>query len=126
MATLSQSRERYAQALAHELESLVQQLGAMPDVQLILLFGSYATGRQDLFTDLDLLVVMPSPLDFVTRSAELARRLHASVALDLLVYTPEEMAQMRHRPFLRHILKTGKVLYERKPPQGLTWLLPSP
>src|SRR5262245_26928394 len=79
MATLSQSRERYAQALAHDLESLVQQLGAMPDVQLMLLFGSYATGRQDLCTDLDLLVVMPSPLDFVTRSAELARRLHAKI-----------------------------------------------
>ena len=117
METLSQARERYAQALGHDLESLVQQLGAMPDVQLILLFGSYATGRRDLLTDLDLLVVMQSALDFVTRSAELARCLRASVALDLLVYTPEEMAQMRHRPFLRHILKTGKVLYERKSPQ---------
>ena len=89
----------------------------MPDVQLILLFGSYATGRRDLLTDLDLLVVMQSPLDFVTHSAALARCLRASVALDLLVYTPEEMAQMCHRPFLRHILKTGKVLYERKSPQ---------
>ena len=86
METLSQARERYAQALGHDLESLVQQLGAMPDVQLILLFGSYATGRRDLLTDLDLLVVMQSPLDFVTRSAELARCLRASVALDLLVH----------------------------------------
>ena len=57
----------------------------MPDVQLVLLFGSYATGRRDLLTDLDLLVVMQSPLDFVTRSGTCSR-LRASVALDLLVY----------------------------------------
>ena len=37
--------------------------------------------RRDLFTDLDLLVVMDSSTDFVTRNAELARRLRARVAL---------------------------------------------
>ena len=116
MATISVERERYAKALAHDLDSLVQQLRSMPDVQQVILFGSYATGRQDLFTDLDLLVVMHSPLDFITRTVELARRLRASVALDLVVYTPAEMQRMRHRPFVRHILKTGKVLYERKSP----------
>jgi predicted nucleotidyltransferase len=89
----------------------------MSSVQKIILFGSYATGRRDLFTDLDLLVIMDSSLDFVTRCAEVARRLRASVALDLLVYTPQEIEQMRDRPFLRHILRTGKVLYERKPVQ---------
>jgi predicted nucleotidyltransferase len=116
MVILSAARNRYAQALAHDLDSLVQQLRTMPEVQMVILFGSYAAGRRDLFTDLDILVVMQSPLDFVTRSIELARRLRASVALDLVVYTPEEMEQMRHRPFVRHILKTGKVLYERQPP----------
>ena len=114
MATLPVERERHAQALAHDLDSLVQQLRAMPAVQMVMLFGSYATGRRDLFTDLDLLVVMQSPLDFVTRSVELGRCLRASVALDLLVYTPEELEQMRHRPFLRHVLQTGKVLYARQ------------
>lgn len=87
----------------------------MPEVQKVILFGSYAAGRRDLLTDLDILVVMDSPLDFVARNVELARRLRAGVALDLLVYTPQEMEQMRDRPFLRHALKTGKVLYERKP-----------
>jgi predicted nucleotidyltransferase len=115
MTPLSAARERHAQALAHDVRSLTQQLCAIPEVELVVLFGSYATGRRDLFTDLDILVVMSSCLDFVTRSAALARRLRASVALDLLVYTPEEMVQMRHRPFMRHLLKTGKVLYERQP-----------
>jgi predicted nucleotidyltransferase len=116
MTTLAAERARYAQALAHDLESLVQQLRAIPEVQQVMLFGSYADGRHDLFTDLDLLVVIQSPLDFITRSVELTRRLHASVALDLVVYTPEELQRLRHRPFVRHILKTGRVLYERTSP----------
>jgi predicted nucleotidyltransferase len=111
---LSAERERYAAALAHDLESLVGQLSSMPSVHKVILIGSYAAGRRDLFTDLDLLVVMDSAIDFVTRNAELAGRLRASVALDLLAYTPQEMERMCDRPFLRHALRTGKVLYEKQ------------
>jgi predicted nucleotidyltransferase len=90
----------------------VGQLRQIPAVQKVILFGSFAQGRRDLFTDLDLLVVMDSSLDFVARGVDLARRLRAGVALDLLVYTPQEMEAMRDRPFMRHALATGKVLYE--------------
>jgi predicted nucleotidyltransferase len=114
MATLTEQHDRYAAALAHDLDELVRQLSDMPDVQKVILFGSYAAGRCDQLTDLDLLVVAHSPLDFVSRNIEFARRLRAEVALDLLVYTPQEIERMRNRPFLRHPLKTGKVLYERK------------
>ena len=114
MAQLSVERERYVLALERDLNCLVQQLSSMPAVQRVILFGSYATGRRDLLTGLDLLVVMESPLDFVTRCAELARHLRADVALDLLVYTPQEMEHMRERPFLRQALKSGKVLYEKR------------
>ncbi|MFH1570121.1 MAG: nucleotidyltransferase domain-containing protein [Gemmatimonadota bacterium] len=93
---------------------MTAQLAAMPEVQQVVLFGSYAAGRRDLFTDLDLIVVMDSPLDFVSRNANLAGRVHAGVALDLLVYTPEEMERMRDRSFMRHALATGKVLYARQ------------
>ena len=117
MTVLSIERERYVAALEQDLNALVQQLSEMPTVQKVILFGSYATGRRDLFTDLDLLVVMYSSLDFVTRCADMARRLHASVALDVLVYTPQEIEQMQDRPFMRQVFKTGKVLYERKLPE---------
>jgi predicted nucleotidyltransferase len=80
MSALSVERERYVEALAEDLESLVQQLSAMPAVHQVILFGSYAAGRRDLCTDLDLLVIMESSLDFVARNADLARRLRAGVA----------------------------------------------
>ena len=114
-AELETQRKNYAKALDQDLESLVAQLRALPEVRQVILFGSCAVGRRDLFTDLDLIVVMDSPLDFVSRGAALARRLHAGVALDLLVYTPQELEQLRHRPFLRQALATAKVLYEREP-----------
>lgn len=114
-AALAAARQQHTRALDQDLHSLVEQLRALPAVRKVILFGSCAAGRRDLFADLDLLVVMDSPLDFVSRGVELARRLRAGVALDLLVYTPEEMEQLRHRPFLRQALATGKVLYEGDP-----------
>lgn len=91
MVDFSLERKCYVTALERDLESLVYQLRSMPEVHKLILFGSYAKGRRDLFTDLDLIVVMESQDDFVTRCAELAGRLDAGVALDLLVYTPAKL-----------------------------------
>lgn len=110
---LAAMRQAHVAALARGLDDLVAQLRQIPEVCQVVLFGSYARGRRDLGTDLDLLVVMDSPLDFVSRNAELAERLRAGVPLDLLVYTPAEMADMRERPFLRHALTGSQVLYAR-------------
>ena len=41
MATLAAERHCYAQALVHDVDSPVQQLRTMPEVQMVLLFGSY-------------------------------------------------------------------------------------
>ncbi len=108
------TQESHAAALESNLRSLVAQLRGIPEVQQVILFGSYAAGRRDLLTDLDLIVIMESPLDFITRAADMARRIHANVAVDLLVYTPEEIERVRQRPFFRHALKTGQVLYEKR------------
>jgi predicted nucleotidyltransferase len=112
--TLTQRRAEYVEALDHALNRIVAQLAAMPEVERVILFGSYAAGRRDLFTDLDLLVVMASDQNFVRRTAELYQRIIADVDLDLLVYTPSEFERLRERGFIRQALGTGKVLYERK------------
>jgi len=109
-------RERHVRDLERNLNHLAAQLRAMPEVHKVILFGSYSVGRRDLLTDLDVLVIMDSPLDFVHRCAQLAGRIEVDVALDLLVYTPEEFEVMRSRPFMCQALQTGKVLYERKSP----------
>lgn len=112
--TLSQQRLRYQQSLRDALERIVGELSSMPDVEQVILFGSYAQGREDLLTDLDLLVVMASDDDFVTRTAKLYQRLHPGVDLDLLVYTPTEFEVVRQGGFIGHATATGKVLYAKK------------
>jgi uncharacterized protein len=109
---LDSQRIQHARALDLEIESLRNQLGSMPQVERVVLIGSAAAGRRDLFTDIDLVVVMRTELDFVSRLVELHRQLRATVALDLLVYTPEEFDNLRYRPFLRRALEKGCVLYE--------------
>ena len=111
-ASVASRRAQYARNLEEAVVGIVEQLRRMPEVRKVVVFGSYAAGRRDLHTDLDLLVIMDSDLDFVARNAEMAGRIRCGVALDLLVYTPAEVERMRERPFMRQALTTGKVLYE--------------
>ena len=110
---LAEKRAEYAVALQDALARIVTQLKSMPEVERVVLFGSYAAGRCDLLTDLDLIVVMHSGLDFVQRTARLYQQLNAGVDLDLLVYTPAEFARQRERGFVRQAVRTGRVLYEK-------------
>lgn len=107
-------RNSYQCALAEALHNIVAALARRPEVVRAILFGSYAEGRRDLFTDLDILIVMESPLDFVTRTAEMYRYLTSPVDMDLLVYTPEELERNRERGFIRQALEKGSVIYEKQ------------
>ena len=111
---IAAKRELHRLALATALRDIVATLARRPEVERVILFGSYAAGRADLFTDLDILVVMDSAVDFVTRTAEMYRSLASPVDLDLIVYTPAELARNRGRPFIRQVLETGRVLYEKR------------
>ena len=110
---LQVKRETYRKDLSTALERIVRQLSSRRDVQKVILFGSFSCGKRDLFTDLDLLVVLESKLDFVSRTAELYRSLNAGVDLDLLVYTPEEYKRMSESGFLKHVMNRGEILYEK-------------
>lgn len=110
---LEQKRTKHIQALDQTLKAVLHHLCNLPEVVKVILFGSYAQGRRDLFTDLDLIVVMESQEDFITRNAAVYQQLHPKVDLDLLVYTPEEFNDMKSRGFVRNALATGQVIYEK-------------
>jgi predicted nucleotidyltransferase len=112
--SLKQKRDEYRQALDRALADILAQLARMPEVEKVILFGSYVAGRRDLFTDLDLLVVMATERDFVNRTADLYRQIQTDVDVDLLVYTPEEFKRQRQSGFVQHALATGQVIYEKK------------
>ncbi len=80
----------------------------------VLLFGSYAKGTATADSDLDLLVVMQTLAPRYQRSAAIRHLFWPpKSAMDILVYTPEEV--LRWRGTKNHVLtdafKNGKVLY---------------
>jgi predicted nucleotidyltransferase len=58
MSALTASRAAYAARPDSGVARVVEALRELPDVRRVSVFGSYARGRRDLFTDLDILVVM--------------------------------------------------------------------
>jgi predicted nucleotidyltransferase len=80
----------------------------------IVLFGSYAYGRPTEESDVDLLVIMPFDRKRGRKSLGIRRRVPASFPLDLIVRTPEFIAQRLAWGdcFTHEILSKGRVLYE--------------
>ena len=63
------------------------------------------------WSDIDLIVVKTDK-KFLDRLDEIYK--DADVAMDVLVYTPEEFENMKNRSFIRKAIEEGKVLYEAK------------
>jgi uncharacterized protein len=85
--------------------------------QKIILFGSWARGEADDESDLDLIVIKETPARFLDRLSDIYALLGDFGAVDVLVYTPQEVAQMlaEGNAFLEDALAEGIVLYEEKP-----------
>ncbi len=84
--------------------------------QRILLFGSLASGRVNEWSDIDLVIIKETRQKFLDRIREVMQLLKPKVGVDILVYTPEEFAQLNEeRAFVREeIVAKGRVLYERE------------
>lgn len=97
--------------LEKELGRIVESLRGL-GAKKVILFGSYARGRADLLTDLDLMVVLDDQRPFVERVAYLYAQLAPRVAVDILAYTSEEWERIQGRPFVEEALREGRILYE--------------
>lgn len=114
MSVLKEKREQYAKRLDEAKEHLIRVLSRIPGVESVILFGSYSRGRKDLFTDLDVLVILRTDLGVVERLKFLYQSLALPVDLDLICLTPEELEAVKEKPFFKKILEEGIVLYEKE------------
>lgn len=97
-----------------EMERVTRRLAKM-GAQKTILFGSAARGEIGLFSDVDMLVIMPSKLPFVERLQLIYGRIHPA-GVDLFVYTPEEFEAIKEsNPLVRQALKEGKTVYDKDP-----------
>lgn len=79
----------------------------------IILFGSHARGDAHPDSDLDLLIEMETDLPAYERMRKVSEVFGLrSWAMDVLVYTPEELEAHSDWSFFRIVRREGKVLYE--------------
>ncbi|PYN19363.1 MAG: hypothetical protein DMD99_25540 [Candidatus Rokuibacteriota bacterium] len=113
--TLAEQRAAYVRRLEEAVERIRTVLANVPGMRHVSLFGSYAQGWRDLFTDLDLFVVWDTDRSLLERQRYLYSLLSLSVDLDIVCYTPAELAAAADSPLNRHLLKEEVVLFEPKP-----------
>ena len=96
------------------IDNVVKQIVDKFKPQRIILFGSYARGNPRPESDVDLLVVMETPLREVQQAIQISQEIDYRFGLDLIVHTPKYLAERVKMGdwFLRDVLKEGKVLYE--------------
>lgn len=98
--------------LADELKRILKILSDM-NVIKVLAFGSFIAGNTGMESDLDLIVVMETEKRFIDRLERIYTAINPQVAVDILVYTPEEFKEMSSKnPLIKRAVKEGEVLYE--------------
>lgn len=98
-----------------DVEGLKQHLAPhLRRARRAIVFGSVARGEADEWSDLDLVVIAETDRPFLERHRDFAGLYDVWPRLDLLIYTPAEVEQMRaeENPFIEHVLAEGVVVHE--------------
>ena len=84
-------------------------------IKQAILFGSYARGEPSSHSDIDLILVKQTKQRFLDRYEGLLQDLFLAlpgIAVDALIYTPEEFEILRKKRFLARAVQEGRVIYE--------------
>ena len=85
--------------------------------QRAILFGSLARNEASRHSDIDLILIQNTNLRFLDRYEGVLAAFSQALPewdVDVLIYTPKELAEISGRHFIRQALKEGKILYESK------------
>jgi predicted nucleotidyltransferase len=111
-AILERKNQRKA-ILQSALDLIVDQLREMGALRIVL-FGSLATGEVDVNSDIDILVVMPETKNGKEWSRLIYDSVERGAASDIVVFNRKELeTELPINSFLRRIIDTGRVVYEK-------------
>jgi uncharacterized protein len=99
-----------------DLAHVVERIVALYDPDEIYVFGSYAKGTLRPDSDLDLVVVRPTPLPRHLRGRDVVAVLaEVAFGLDLLFMTPGELEEDLREPYslMSTVMPTAKPVYAR-------------
>jgi predicted nucleotidyltransferase len=116
---MAQSRRQITTLIRHYVAALEAQ--GIP-VQRVILFGSHTSGHPSEWSDIDIAVISPrfEALSLLERYEQLGlanRNLHAP--LDIVGFSPSQVAQCEPESFLAEILRTGVEVLVRPHKQAL-------
>ena len=96
------------------IRDLTSQIAREFNPDRIILFGSHAYGEPSNDSDVDILVVLSFKGKPVRKAIEIRNRVNARMPLDLIVRTPEQLAERlaQNDWFMREIVERGRTLYE--------------
>ena len=99
------------------IREIVRQIVERFRPQKVILFGSYATGKQTRDSDVDLLVIMETVEKPLHAAARISAGIDHPFPLDVLAMSPEEFEETKAvvggLAYPAH--RWGKVLYEANP-----------
>lgn len=98
------------------IERVAKNIAAKFDLERIILFGSYAYGKPNPYSDVDLLVIMETTARPIAKQQEISRALSPHpFGMDILVRTPSQLQERLALgdSFLHEVTTKGHVLYER-------------
>lgn len=105
-------RETNLKSFLDIIKSQIKNMGALK----IILFGSLISEKIDVYSDLDLLVIMPSTKSGKEWTKLIYENVERKVASDIIVYNHKEFEDdLPTSRFLRNVLKSGRVIYEKTP-----------
>lgn len=86
----------------------------LPDIQKAILFGSASKENLRLTSDIDIVIIMDTDMEFLERQKFVYQKLKPVLA-ELLVYTPSEFEKLKETSsFVKQVLKEGKVIYANR------------
>jgi len=98
----------------NDIRAAVERIADRFHPRRVILFGSFARGAPAPDSDVDLLVEMDTPLRNVEQAVEIRRAVDFPFPTDLLVRTPQQVAERRALgdTFLKEVVEKGMLLYE--------------
>jgi len=99
-----------------EIQKIKNQIVKNYKPEKIILFGSFAYGKPNKNSDLDLLIIKNTKSSRVKRIKDVLMKVDSDLPLEPLVYTPKELAcriKLGGDFFIEEVIRKGKIIYEK-------------
>ena len=99
----------------NKITKFVEEVVKRFNPEKVILFGSYAYGKQEEGSDVDILLIMETKAT-LSKEVEIRMKVERNFPLDLIVMDSREIEKRIKRgdAFFQKVLESGEILYEKR------------